>query len=186
MTAEHAFCVDFRNFFVLFCFATFLNLWYFRVKVRVKYCMVEHCQPHSLTSPITGPEWLHRTSAGSAFSWCAGGRTGHRLSLSGLLCEQRLLLCLDGQHWEQQGVWLWHSQANGNSGHTCSCPFIEIMFGPSANCWELAGVRRGEDGGLDSGDLWTKDRGRKRGMWQGSGRWWLIRDWTARTCLFSA
>lgn len=35
-----------------------------------------------------------------------------------------------------------HIQANGHSGHTHSCPFIAIMFGPRANCRELAGVRQ--------------------------------------------
>lgn len=38
-------------------------------------------------------------------------------------------------------------------------------------------------------EVWTqgvyelRNWGRKRGMGQGLGRWWLIRDWTARSCL---
>lgn len=78
-----------------------------------------------------------------------------------------------GQHREQQGVWLWHSQANGDSGHTGSRPFIAIMCGPSANCWELAGVRRGEAGGLDWGGFmnWGMEGGREGcGRGQGDGR----------------
>lgn len=73
-----------------------------------------------------------------------------------------------GQYWEQQGVWLWHSQANGYSGHTGSRPFIAIMCGPSANCWELAG----EAGGLDWGGFmnWGMEGGREGcGRGQGDG-----------------
>lgn len=93
------------------------------------------------------------------------------LSVSVLLWEQRLLLCTDGRCWEHRGVWLRHSQAAGDEGHTGSHPFMAIMFSPSPNCWELPGVRRGQAGGPNWGFYWTAETG--------SWRWLLIRDWTA-------
>lgn len=60
--------------------------------------------------------------------------------------------------------------SRGDVGHTCSRPFITIIFGPSPNCWELAGVRRGEAGGFGPrGFIERRDGGRKRGTRQGQG-----------------
>lgn len=97
--------------------------------------------------------------------------------------EQRLLLCVDGQRWEQRDVWLWHSQADSDAGHIDFRPFIVIMFGPSPNCRELAGGRRGEAGGSDWGLHWTEGWREEKRDEAGSGRWSLIRDWTAANTL---
>lgn len=101
------------------------------------------------------------------------------LVIASLCLEQSLALCADGHCREQPSVWLWRSQADGDSGHTGSRPFIAIILGPSPNCGELAGVRWGEAGGSEwRGFIEPRDGGRKRDE-AGSGRWSLIRDWTA-------
>lgn len=43
----------------------------------------------------------------------------------------------------------------GTAGHTDCRLFTTITFGPSANCWELAGVMWGETVSLDWAGLWT-------------------------------
>lgn len=105
-------------------------------------------------------------SHASCCSWCPG----RSLSLSGLVWEQRLVLCAAGRHWEQRGVWLRHSRADGDSGHTGSRPFIAVMLGPSPNCGELAGVRQVEARGSDWGRLLQKRVEGREGGEQGQGR----------------
>lgn len=133
-------------------------------------------------SPVSNaePKWLCRLLQGmSAVSLGA-------LVIASLYLvswEQRLLLCVDGQRWDQRGVWLWHSQADSVAGHTGSRPFIAITFGSPPNYSELAGVRRGEAGGSDWGLHWTAGWREEERDEAGSGRWSLIRGWTAANLL---
>lgn len=129
----------------------------------------EYCQPHLIPS-VWCPKEV--SSAGSAFSWCAGGCPDH--CCSRLLSEQGVLVCLGGQYWGQ-GAWRWHSRASGGCTHTDCRLFIAITFGPSANCWELAGVMRGEAGSFGlSGFLNRGIKREKEGWSRGHGACWLL------------
>lgn len=140
-----------------------------------------HCGGQTLLPPV--PTIKHRPRITVQTS---AGHVGALVIASQNLVswEQRLLLCVDGQRWEQQGVWLWHSQADSGVGHTGFRPFIAITFSPSPNCRGLAGVRRGEAGGSDWGLHWTEGwKEEEERDEAGSRRWSLIRDWTAANLL---